>query len=62
MTVHRKLKNAECMQGRIQDFQKGGAHPDTTLARKVIMYVRAPRVHVVIRAAPCREQSGDETI
>ena len=49
-------------QGRIQDFQKGGAHPDTTLARKVIMYVRAPRVHVVVRAAPCREQSGDETI
>ena len=34
----------------------------TTLARKVIMYVRAPQVHVVIRAAPCREQSGDETI
>ena len=22
------------------------------------MYVRAPQVHVVIRAAPCRQQSG----
>ena len=52
--------NKDLMQGRIQDFQKGGhtlierAIIATTLARKVIMYVRAPQV-VVIRAAPCRE-------
>ena len=55
------------MQGRIQDFQKGGGHTlieraiSYHFSQKGCMYVRAPQVHVVIRAAPCREQSGDET-
>ena len=53
------------VQGRIQDFQKGGG--GHTLIERAIsyhfsqkgcMYVRAPQVHVVIRAAPCWEQSS----
>ena len=54
------------LQGRIQDFQKGG-HTlieraiSYHLSQKGCMYVGAPQAHVVIRAAPCRAGNSQGT-